>query len=78
MHAEKNRKELSAYGKFGVAYDYLAKRAGEFELEVDADHLCAKTQEARTKLEGMPWAISLDLKQVRSIIENEVFGILEK
>lgn len=77
-HAEKTGKEMSASGKFGIAYDYLAKRAGELGLEVDADRLRAKTQEAWTKLEGMPKATGLDPTQVRAIIKDEVGGMLKE
>lgn len=77
-HAEKIGKEMSAAGKFGIAYDYLAKRAGELGLEVDADRLRAKTQEAWTKLEGMPKATGLDPTQVRAVIKDEVDGMLKE
>lgn len=77
-HAEKTGKEMSASGKFGIAYDYLAKRVGELGLEVDSDRLRAKTQEAWTKLEGMPRATGLDPKQVRSIIKSEVDHMLKE
>lgn len=77
-HAEKTGKEMSASGKFGIAYDYLAKRAGELGLDVDSDRLRAKTQEAWTKLEGMPRATGLDPKQVRSIIKSEVDHMLKE
>lgn len=77
-HAEKTGKEMSASGKFGVAYDYLAKKATELGLEVDADRLRAKTQEAWTKLEGMPRASGLDPTQVRKVVSEEVENMLKE